>query len=317
MTDAIGVACQCGPGRIYLVSHRKNEEGDINQIQDPIPIWTGWMRKLATFKFVSSQEYRRPMNQQEFIKRMSEIQGRAVRTSDMRVKTTGFWAMENLGATFVRHAKPGQTLNDPNLPVEVRPIAHCGMGVGAVEVSGFEAGKLINLIESLSNPAYGMFPYDNVGSMLGVYEPDLFTTVARGLTVAGLLPIAPLRWPDPTKYLRSFSPEARRLISHGYGRMLYFKGHNIATAIRAAGRAAPFEFGPCVQGIAFAYSMANHGDLHRVWRAGEGMHPGQVSRHFNDGLVYAMEFWEWMAPGTLDTFAPRTAHAAGLISEAR
>jgi len=257
------------------------------------------------------------MSQQDFIERMSEIQGRAVSTPDMRVKTTGFWAMESLGATFVRNARPGQTLNDPDLPVTIRPIAHCGMGVGAVEVSGFEARKLIDLIESFSNPDYGMFPYDNVGSMLGVYEPDIFTTLARGLTLAGLLPIAPLRWPEPRNYLRSFPPEARRLIAHGYGRMVYFKSHNIATAIQAVGRAEAFEFGACVQGIAFAYSMANHGDLHRVWRAGERMPLEEVGRHFNNGLVYAMEFWEWMAPGTLDTFAPGTSHAASLIDAAR
>ncbi len=257
------------------------------------------------------------MSQEEFIARMSEIQARAVATPDMRVKTTGFWAMENLGATFVRHALPGQTLNDPRLPVEIRPIAHCGMGVGAVEVSGFEAEKLNNLIESFTNPDYRMFPYDNVGSMLSVYEPDMFTTLARGLTAVGLLPIAPLRWPEPRNFLRPFPAEARRLISHGYGRMVYFKSNNIAAAIRSVGRAKAFEFGPCVQGIAFAYSMANHGDLHRVWRAGENMQREDVGRHFNNGLVYAMEFWEWMAPGTLDTFRPRTSHAAGLIEAAR
>ncbi len=272
---------------------------------------------MATFRYVSSPEYRRPMSQHEFIERMSEIQQRAARTPDMKVKTTGFWAMEGLGATFIRHARPGQTLNDPTLPVEVRPIAHCGMGVGAVEVSGFDSGKLIDLIESFSNPDYKMFGYDNVGSMLGVYEPDIFTTVARGLTVVGLLPIAPLRWPEPRNYLRSFSPEAQRLISHGYGRIVYFKSHNIAAAIRAVRSTSVFEFGPCVQGIAFAYSMANHGDLHRVWRAGEKMRQEEVGRHFNNGLIYAMEFWEWMAPGTLDTFAPRTAHAAALIQAAR
>lgn len=257
------------------------------------------------------------MSQQDFIARMSTIQQRAVRTPDMSVKTTGFWAMENLGATFTRHAQPGQTLNDGRLPVEVRPISHCGMGVGAVEVSDFQARKLIDIIESFSNPDFKMFGYENVGSMLGVYEPDIFTTLARGFTLLGLLPIASLHWPEPGNYLRAFEPEVRRLIAHGYGRMVYFKGHSIATAIRTAGRANSFDFGACVQGIAFAYSMANNSDLHRVWRAGEIMQGEEPGRFFNDGLIYAMEFWEWMSPGTLDTFAPKTAHAASLIAAAR
>jgi hypothetical protein len=272
---------------------------------------------MATFHYISSAEYRQPMSQQEFTERMSAIQQRAVHTPDMMVKTTGFWAMENLGATFTRHAQPGQTMNNSQLPVEVRPIAHCGMGVGAVEVSDFRARKLTDLIESFSNPNYKMFGYENVGSMLGVYEPDVFTTLAKGLTLLGLLPVAPLHWPEPGNYLQAFEPEVRRLISHGYGRMVYFKGHNIAGAISTAGRASAFDFGACVQGIAFAYSMANNSDLHRVWQAGEYMRSEEAGRFFNNGLIYAMEFWEWMSPGTLDRFAPKTAHAASLIAAAR
>jgi hypothetical protein len=191
------------------------------------------------------------------------------------------------------------------------------MGVGAVEVSDFEPRRMIGLIESLSNPDYKMFGYENVGAMLGVYEPDLFTTMAKGFTLVGLLPIAPLHWPEPAGYLPAFEPEVRRLISHGYGRMVYFKGHSIARAIRTAAKAPAFDFGACVQGIAFAYSMANNSDLHRVWRAGETMAGEEEGRFFNDGLIFAMEFWEWMSPGTLDTFAPQTAHAAGLIAAAR
>jgi hypothetical protein len=292
-------------------------EGAISPIIDPIPAWTGWLRKMTTFRYVSAAEFRQPMSQQEFVDKMSAIQCRAVGTPDMMVKTTGFWAMENLGATFVRHARSGHTFNDPHLPVEVRPIAHCGMGVGAVEVSDFEPGKLVSLIESMSNPEYKMFGYENVGSMLGVYEPDLFTTMAKGFSLLGLLPIAPLHWPEPDVYLRAFEPEVRRLISHGYGRMVYFKGHSIASAIRTAAQSKGFDFGACVQGIAFAYSMANNSDLHRVWRAGEIMDGLAEGRFFNDGLIFAMEFWEWMSPGTLDTFAPRTAHAAALIAAAR
>lgn len=248
---------------------------------------------------------------------MSEIQQRAAGSDDMGVKTTGFWAMENLGATFLRHLQPGQTLNDPALPVEIRPIAHCGMGIGAVEVSKFEPGKLAGLLQSLSNPAYDRFGFDNVGAMLGVYEPDIFAMFSRSFTFLGLLPIAPLEWPEPAGFLRAFDQEAGRLIANGYGRMLYFKSNSISRAVRLAARAGSFRFDACVQGIAFAYSMANHNDLQRVWQAGEDMGVAEVGSFFRNGLIYAIEFWEWMSPGTIDALKPRTSYAAALISAAR
>lgn len=286
-------------------------------MRDPIPVWTAWARKMATFESISLAEYRRPLAQQEYVERMTRIQQRAFRSSDMLVKTTALWTMENLSASFLRNARPGQTLNDPQLPVEARAIAHCGIGIGAVEVSDFRVQELVDLIESFSNPAYHLFAYENVGAMLGLYEPGIFYVMSRFFTMLGLLPIAPLNRPDAKVYLKAFEPEAQRLIAHGYGRMLYFTRNDIASAIRDAVRSDCFPAGPCVHGIAFAYSMVNNSDLQRVFQAGQVLQREELGSFFKDGLVFALEFWEWVSPGFLDRLKPHGAFGASLIEAAR
>ncbi len=271
---------------------------------------------MVTFESISSSEYRRPLTQEEYVAKMTAIQQKAVRSSDMLVKTKGFWVMENLSASFLRNARPGQSLDDPQLPEEVRAIAHCGIGIGATEVADFKAQKLIDLIDSFSNPAYRLFAYENVGSMLGVYEPGAFYLMSKFLTVLGILPIAPLHRPEPEHYLKSFEPEVQRLIAHGYGRLLYFTSRDILSAILRA-RSSCFPVGPCVHGIAFAYSMVNNSDLRRVFLAGQRLWPGEYGRFFVGGLVYALEFWEWMSPGLLDGLSPGTTFGSHLVAAAR
>jgi hypothetical protein len=45
----------------------------------------------------------------------------------MGLKTASFWRMENLSSAFLKNARPGQSLNDPGMPIAIRPIAHCGI----------------------------------------------------------------------------------------------------------------------------------------------------------------------------------------------
>ena len=152
--------------------------------------------------------------------------------------------------------------------------------------------------------------------MLALYEPGLFLLGARCLAHLGLLPLAPIRQPDKEMFARCFEPQIQRLIAHGYGRMLYFKNHSLAGALREAGKSTFFQTYPCVQGVAFAYSMVNNGDLTRVFRAGENFRGTPVGAAFREGLIYALEFWEWMAPGFLSSLALHTEFESELIQAA-
>jgi len=248
---------------------------------------------------------------------MAEIQAAAARTRDMGEKTAAFWKMEHLSSAFLKQRQPGQSLRDASMPIEIRPIAHCGMGIAAVEVAEFQALPLSQIIDSFSDPEYRLFAYEGAGAMLALYEPDLFGLMTQVSRKLGLLPLAPLKRPDHHAFLRAYEPEVQRLIAHGYGRMLYFKNHSISSAVRDAQRAYYLQTRACVQGIAFAYSMVNNSDLISVFRAGEECSQGDLGAAFRDGLIYALEFWEWMAPGFLDGLAPRRHFEADLIRTAR
>jgi hypothetical protein len=258
-----------------------------------------------------------PLSQEAYRAKMTEFQRTAVTSTEMGVKTAAFWKMENLSVAFLRNATPGQSLNDPKMPVEVRPIAHCGMGIAAVEVSGFQAARLMQIIDGFSDPEYRLFAYEGAGAMMSLYQSDWFGFVARGFNRLGVLQMASLTRPDDLAFLRAFDPEIKRLIAHGYGRMVYFKTHNIATAIHEARRSQAYLFDACVQGIAFAYSMVNNSDLHRVFRAGRSLIHSEMGQAFSAGLIYAIEFWEWMAPGFIDKFEIRESFETSLFQAAR
>ncbi len=297
----------------------RSEEGQLqpalSQV-DSIPIWTAWWRKLITIRAVSKEETLKPLSQEQFIARVSAIQRGAVQTRDMGVKTASFWKMENAAASFLKQARTGDTLNDPNLPVEIRPITHCGMGIAAVEIANFDVSKLKSIIESFSHPDYRLFAYEGSGAMLSLYEPDLFGITARGFGILGLIPLAPLRRPTQEQFVLSFPPEIRRLIAYGYGRMLYFKSLTIAEAVRAAKRQRILDCSACIQGIAFAYAMVNNSDLQRVLPTGRALDEAEVKKSFERGLIYALEFWEWMGPGFLAAFRPKTPYEQKLFDAA-
>ncbi len=272
---------------------------------------------MVTIRAVSAADFTHPLSQEQYLDKMSEIQRRAAGSTDMAVKTSSFWKMENLSNAFLKQARPGQSLNDPRMPVPIRPISHCGMGIAAIELANFDVERLAEIIESFSNPAYRLFAYEGSGAMLALYEPDYFGFMSQICGRLGILPLAPLRRPEAAEFLRPFDPVIRRLIAYGYGRMLYFKNHNIGAAIRKARGASPLSFEACVQGIAFAYSMVNNSDLHRVFRAGQSLQGTDLCRPFAEGLVYALEFWEWMAPGFLDWYKTRSPWEDRLFAAAR
>ncbi len=271
---------------------------------------------MITIRTVSDKNIRQRLGQRKYLQRMKEIQRKAAQTADMGIKTASFWLMENLSATFLKTAEPGESLRDPELPVEIRPISHCGMGIAAVEVADFLPARITQVIDSFSNPDYRLFAYEGSGAMLALYEPGFFLAGTRALARFNLLPLAQLHLPDKAGFVGQFEPEIRRLIAHGYGRMLYFKNHGIGGAIRAAQRAGFLHLHPCVQGIAFAYSMVNNSDLERVISAGSSLVPRPFGAAFREGLIYALEFWEWMAPGFLQLLRVKTEFASGLVETA-
>ena len=275
---------------------------------DLIPLWrTGW-RKLVAFRTVAQKKMEGPLTAADMLARIAAVQKEAAETPSLGAKTAALWKMESLGVTFGRVAQAGDTLNDPRLPVEARPIAHVGMGVAAVETTDFNSAQITRMIDSLSHPDYRLFGYESIGAMLGVYEK----TVPRVL-----LGLVPLHRPDPAQFIPTFRPEVLRLISHGYGRLLYFNSKDIRTAFRNILKRKFLEVLPAVQGMAFGYSMVNSMDLDRVLATGGRLPSPELVGAFKTGLIYALMFWEWESPGFLQTLQIAKSPGRELLAAAR
>jgi hypothetical protein len=268
---------------------------------------TAW-RKLLAFRTVSQKTMDGQLSQEDYIARWFAEQKTAEQSKETAVMTAGLWRMESLGVTYARQTPAGKTLNDPTLPLACRPIVHVGMGAGSVEVSNFDPNKITETIESLSNPSFHLFPYESLGAMLGIYEKSLPRI---------MLGLKPLNRPEPQGFIKCFSAEIQRLISHGYGRLLYFNSMNIAVTVRNIA-ARPFLQAPAaIQGMAFAYTMVNNADLWTVLETGTGFEEPKLKVAFRNGLIYGLEFWEWESPGFLRTLKPPNRNGAELIDIAQ
>ena len=273
-----------------------------------IPFWKMGWRKWVTFQTISRREIDGPASQETYLGRWSAIQTEAQKSDDLHFKTASFWKMESLGAVYCRQPPEGNTLHDPRLPLEVRPIAHTGLGVAAAEVGEFDPTRITRTIESLASPDFRLFAYESLGAVLGVYAIPL---------PKSLLGLKPLRRPEPEGFINSFPGEIQRLISNGYGRILYFNSLDLVSAVWSIARRRFLQAPAAIQGVAFAYAMVNSSDLWVVLETGGGFEDSELRLAFRNGLIYALEFWEWAWPGWLRSLKPPSARSAELIAIAQ
>jgi PilZ domain len=269
-----------------------------------VSAWQASWRKMVAFRTVSQKKQEGPLTAEFLIAKVAAIQKEAAASDQISVKTAALWKMESLGVTFGRIAQSGDTLSDPNLPVQARPIVHVGMGGAAVELANFDRAEITRIIDSLAHPDYRLFSYEQIGAMLGVYEK----TVPRLM-----LGLKRLDRPDPEKFVPLFPREVRRLISHGYGRLLYFNSKDLQAAFENIRKRQFLDLGAAVQGMAFGYTMVNHNELGVVLETGDHLLEPALVKAFQAGLVYALEFWEWEAPGTLQSLPVSSARANDLL----
>jgi hypothetical protein len=271
---------------------------------DLIPLRkTGW-RKWLGFRSVAQKGKEVKLSQDDFINQWSEIRNAVQQTKTTGEKTAALWKLEGLGVTYAKQAPHANTLADPRLPMEVRPIVHVGMGAGSVEVGQFDPAKITEMIESLANPSFRLFPYESLGAMLGIYEKSLPRI---------MLGLKPLIRPEPQGFINHFPAEVQRLISHGYGRLLYFNSLDLAGTVRNIAARSFLQAPAAVQGMAFGYTMVNNEDLWTVLETGDGFADPALKTAFRKGLTFALEFWEWESPGFLGTMKPPNKRSGELI----
>ena len=225
-------------------------------------------------------------------------------------RCVALWKIERIGFSYCRHGSG--TLHGPSVPVEILPISHTGLGIAAVEEAGLSPEKIRQSIDSRAHPDFRHFAYESVGCAWGVYENRSFRRLFETFTGVRF-PSCDL--PSSGEFMAGFPARFRPLLSHGYGRTLYFVHRTLAGSIRAAA-ATSLDTSAAVQGIAFAYTMINFADLRRVLDVRPDLQQPTLAESFDNGLVLALAMWSWTFPGFLRHLSPQSDRQAELIDRA-
>jgi hypothetical protein len=227
----------------------------------------------------------------------SEAQSRELATRHKAI-----WALESLGSAYASSPSGDRSFNVADLDRAIVPVLHVGAGLGIVESVGFDPARIREAVDAVAQPDYREFPYETVGAMLAHFT-DAPKLIARLLGMKDVTPPS-----DPASYVAQFEGETRRVLSHGYGRILYFSRLSLAKAIGDALDRAYLNRDAAVQGIAFAYSIANFQDIFEVFRTAWNLRTTTIGSSFREGVTYAAVSVEWMLPGYLAELKQRRPH---------
>ena len=276
-------------------------------------------RRVKGVRTVASGALDRSVPQAELVRRLTEYQEDATATdADCGRLVDDLWKSEGLATTIAKHQLPENTLKDAALPRQVLPVLHVGFGSGASEHFTFDAGKLKALFTERCVPEYRDFAYEGAGAILRAYERGLLKLLIGTL---GLVPLDAPDGPEPAgffaDYLEKYPPRVQRVIAHGYGRILAFSSTDIYEAIKEATTFPQERIEPVVHGAAFAFAMINSADLPQLLRQSAVPFQPNVRAAFQNGLIYALLFMEWYAPGLLARWEAEGRLETDLIEHAR
>ena len=298
-------------------AHGQASSGDTSALA--IPLVTGGMRRVAGVRTVASGALNRPVPQAELVQRLTDHHREASGEAATLARTTvGLWKSEGLSTTVGKHLLPENMLSDPGLPRQVLGIAHVGFGSGSTEELVFDVAKLDMLFAKRCAPDFREFSYEGIGAILRIYERGFFKVMTGTL---GLIRLDAPDGPDPTgffaEYLDHFPPHVQRLIAHGYGRVVAFSNMNIYKAIEEVTSYPAERVEPAVHGAGFAFAMMNSQDLPKILENSAIPYDRSVRASFQNGLIYALVFFEWYAPGLLAAWKTQGALEAELMEHAR
>jgi hypothetical protein len=284
-----------------------------------IPMSQRAKRRMNGVGTVASGALSRPIPQAEFVERLAHYHEESTSGVVERQKSvSGLWKSEGLATSIGKHLLPENSLVDPKLLKNVLPIAHVGFGSGSTEALLFDVDKLNALFAARCEANHRGFAYEGIGAILRIYERGFFKVMSGALGLITLdAPDGPDRRDFFATYLAQYPADIQRLIVHGYGRIVGFSNIDIYTAIREA-TTFPAQFvEPAVHGAGFAFVMMNSADLPKILEASAVPFDAPVRAAFQNGLMYALVFFDWYAPGLLAGWEAKGPLENELIEHAR
>jgi len=220
-------------------------------------------------------------------------------------KACSLWLLERLAREARKVHNADFLLKDDNLE-RYKPILHVGWGMDCLAETGFDYCRFSKIINETADRRYRLLALEPIGVISIACEHPLRCSLI-GINVP----------PVPNKktfcnFIDCFKEEELSIISHGYGRGLYFRSLSLFSALKRAQDCPDcFYSHTALSGLAFAYTMVNICNLDSVLRTesrlpGHDLSEDQIS-HFRKGIITALSFLEWNFPGVLNSL-PHSLH---------
>jgi len=284
---------------------------------DLVPSWMTFVRKTRALATTSVRSFSVPDSTEEFVSESVRIANSAAEQRRLDQKIFALWQLEGLAfAFFERFDDEGVRITDLGLPREAGPPVHCGIAMAEVLKNGFDADRLMNRLEAVSDPSFARFGVETIGLMLAVYERDLVGVTTSLLGRLGVVRHTRLRRPALRSFLESVPRDRWPLIAHGYGRALYFKRLSLEGSLRIARRQDALPFDPTARGVAAAYALINSRELGRVLSLRGSQPSQQLAAGLEGGIVNTLVLLEWTYPGCLESIGAVPERGFRLIEEA-
>ena len=267
---------------------------------DQVSVYIMLRNKLKTIRTYNSRKpFKRLKTPGDFLNAVRRFESETDRKKSAAEKATSLWFLERL----IREAKVFDNgaflLTDPAIE-RFKPILHVGWGMDALSETGFDFPRLTAFIKRTADPKYTLLAMEPIGVIYTAGQQPLKSLI----TGINIPPFPDLK--SLSAFFGHFSEAETQMISHGYGRGIYFQNFSLSSALKKA-RDCPVFFNPLysIKGTAFAYTMVNSSHFGRVFLTADKLASGDLgseeTRCFHDGVASSLSFLEWNLPGLLES----------------
>ncbi len=219
-------------------------------------------------------------------------------------KASLLWFLENL----IRKARIFENgsflLREPTIE-RFKAILHVGWGMDCFSDIGFDYSRFTTVIEPSADSNYTLLSLEPIGAIYTAAQQRLQSFIF-GVNIPP--------FPDPemlSSFFNNFSEPEMQMISHGYGRGIYFKAFSLRSALKEALNCpCYFDRFYSIRGVAFAYTMVNSAHLDKVFFTARELVCNNVGRdecrYFSEGVSSALSFLEWNSPDLLESLEENT-----------
>lgn len=261
--------------------------------------------KLKTIVTYKSKKAFKPLKTpRDFLNAVQGFQSESARKKSAAEKAAALWFLEKL----IREARTfdnGSFLLAEPAVERFKPILHVGWGMDCFSETGFDFSHFTGTIKRSADSRYRLLALEPIGIIYIASRQPL-----RSFLIGINIP----PFPDHdslSAFFAHFSEPEIQIISHGFGRGVYFKAYSLCSALKEVLACDGF-FNPLfsVKGIAFAHTMVNSSHFDKVFLTADRLACNNVGseeiRYFHEGVVSALSFLEWHFPGLLESLKEST-----------